>query len=167
MKVRGLKAIRYLRSSSPEVPIQHLLGQLHKDLQLDSLVLDGDLGHFKIHATFPNGIYVLGRHALDLGCNLLQDCLWEEELGMNSHTESMSWLNRTVIQKPFLEIWSIKNHSEEKKSIYTMRSSSWHTDWMPNLGFLMLCWCSFLQQCTWLWASYPETRKNSRITCRI
>ena len=53
----------------------HLLGQLDEDLQGDSVVFDGHLGNFKVHATFPNGKYVLGRHVLDLGCNLLQDCL--------------------------------------------------------------------------------------------
>ena len=80
-KVRGLKAIRYLTSSSPEVPIE------------------------------------------------------EEELQMNTYWESMSWLNITVTQKPVLEIWSIRNNSEEKKENLYL-DIFFMTNWLDSkLGF--------------------------------
>ena len=43
-----------------------LLGQLHKNLQLSSLISDGPPGHFKVHANLPNAEDVLSRQFLDL-----------------------------------------------------------------------------------------------------
>ena len=43
-----------------------LLGQLHKNLQLSSLIGDSPPDHFKVHADLPNAEDVLGRQFLDL-----------------------------------------------------------------------------------------------------
>ena len=40
----------------------HFLGQLHKHLQLDPLVSDGNLGHLKVYAHLSNAVDVHGRY---------------------------------------------------------------------------------------------------------